>query len=981
MPEPLLVEETEPLGVEHFGAFVAEVHTVPGSENRREPFPWQSALLRRVVEHGWPSVVDVPTGLGKTSVLDVAVFAAALGARDARRRIFFVVDRRIVVDEAYEHATAIADALANPRGPVTSKVAAALRVPGDERVLDVTRMRGGVTWDWLWVERPDRYAIVTGTVDQVGSRLLFRGYGVGENLRSVDAALVGTDSLIIVDEAHLVEAFRRTLTDALAADHSEDLASLPRPLVVAMSATSGQADGVHGITADDEQHEIAGRRLRAPKRWHLVEVPTSKRKAAEDVPAALAAIASQFAPSGVVGVVVNTVARARAVFNLVRGRGLPAVLLTGRSRPVDRDYLLARYYDRIRAGRSRNGAESLIVVATQTVEVGANVDFDALVSESAPLSSLVQRIGRLNRLGEAPEAPAIVVHDTSVDEKDPVYGPARLATWKYLVARMPAERYSSRWRLGPDLLGADASPLELRAMVRTLPPEVDEATRPPKVYVPVLWPETLDSWARTSPTPQPDQPVEPYLHGIDGQRRPVTLVWRSGLDRVDPQEWGRIVDAMPPRAEESLEVDVSAVRRWLTGTGADPHTSDLDAPASPDADEEEAVSGRQVLRYVKRGESVVITPDQIKPGDVIVVPTTYGGCDEYGWDPASDKEVVDMADVAREPRPGAALLLRVGPTLRRLVETHHNTDSVLRAVERLEGLAADRDDADQSVAYHEALRELADALHSDSPSHAGTPLATLVTSMAAAPAEQLVVIRSAPDDTAPGGVDLGYDVLLRTGSPVTDDDTDAGSSAARTPLALDQHEEAVAARAREFAANIGLPDAVVASVEQAGRWHDEGKRDIRFQAMLHGGDMLRAELARYPLAKSGMDPADRVAFQRAQRLSGYPRGMRHEALSARIAAVRVAGRTDLDPELVVHLVASHHGRARPLLPAVVDPAPVKVELETGEVFDSDEVVDWHGPRRFTTLNRRYGRWGLALLEAIVRMADIWCSMRGEGAER
>jgi len=92
---------------EHFPAFFQEVHGW-------EPFPWQQALLHRVVEEGWPRLIDVPTGLGKTAVLDVAVYAALLGSEHARRRIFLVVDRRLIVDQAHEHAARIARALADP---------------------------------------------------------------------------------------------------------------------------------------------------------------------------------------------------------------------------------------------------------------------------------------------------------------------------------------------------------------------------------------------------------------------------------------------------------------------------------------------------------------------------------------------------------------------------------------------------------------------------------------------------------------------------------------------------------------------------------------------------------------------------------------------------------------------------------------------------------------------------------------------------
>jgi CRISPR-associated endonuclease/helicase Cas3 len=174
-----------------------------------------------VIEGGrWPDVVDVPTGLGKTSLIDVAVFAAAARPAAARRRVFFVVDRRLVVDEAYEHARRLQRALRTGATGVCGQVARALRQDGDDPdapALEVTRMRGGLTWSWRWLERPDRHAVVAGTVDQVGSRLLFRGYGGGERLRPIDAALTGRDSLIIVDEAHLAGPFTQTLRDAAGA--------------------------------------------------------------------------------------------------------------------------------------------------------------------------------------------------------------------------------------------------------------------------------------------------------------------------------------------------------------------------------------------------------------------------------------------------------------------------------------------------------------------------------------------------------------------------------------------------------------------------------------------------------------------------------------------------------------------------------------------------------------------------------------------
>jgi CRISPR-associated endonuclease/helicase Cas3 len=153
--------------------------------------------------------------------------------------------------------------------------------------------------------------------------------------------------------------------------------------------------------------------------------------------------------------------------------------------------------------------------------------------------------------------------------------------------------------------------------------------------------------------------------------------------------------------------------------------------------------------------------------------------------------------------------------------------------------------------------------------------------------------------------------------------------------------------------------------------------------MLHDGDACEAALALEPLAKSGMDPTDRLAWRRASRLSGLPAGARHEAWSAALVEehLRAAGSTyPGDTDLLIHLVASHHGYARPLARLVVDLEPRLVEaLVAGEkvAVPSERTVSLEHPARFARLNHRYGRWGLALLETVVRSADMTVS--GEGS--
>ena len=47
------------------------------------------------------------------------------------------------------------------------------------------------------------------------------------------------------------------------------------------------------------------------------------------------------------------------------------------------------------------------------------------------------------------------------------------------------------------------------------------------------------------------------------------------------------------------------------------------------------------------------------------------------------------------------------------------------------------------------------------------------------------------------------------------------------------------------------------------------------------------------------------------------------------------------------------------------------------IVPSERTVSLDHPARFARLNRRYGSWGLALLESVVRCADMTVS--GEGS--
>jgi CRISPR-associated endonuclease/helicase Cas3 len=84
---------------------------------------------------------------------------------------------------------------------------------------------------------------------------------------------------------------------------------------------------------------------------------------------------------------------------------------------------------------------------------------------------------------------------------------------------------------------------------------------------------------------------------------------------------------------------------------------------------------------------------------------------------------------------------------------------------------------------------------------------------------------------------------------------------------------------------------------------------------------------------------------------------------------------EVDFDLVLHLVSAHHGWSRPLAPVAIDTDPIDVQFESDGVLlgarsnHGLERLDSGVSERFFRLVRRYGWFGLAWLEAILRLAD------------
>lgn len=699
------------LAVGEFSEYFREMHG-------NSPFPWQNQLARYLVEkQHWPRVLDLPTGFGKTAALDLAVFHLALEVdrgRDRRTpvRIAFIVDRRLVVDDAFARAQKIEFALRTAQqSTVIWKVAERLRLlaGNDEAPLLARRLRGGIPREDDWARTPVQPTILCSTVDQVGSRLLFRGYGISDSMKPVHAGLMGADCLLLLDEAHLSEPFRQTLNwvDGYRSERwREDKFAAPWGVAL-LTATPGTAtEDVFRPTDEDYAHSILKRRWEVPKPARLIDLAKIKKMKRESnlvdetdtlegqesgqasenrrvnelvqqASAAYKALIEAGLPiHPAIAVIVNRVARARAVFESLKRHlntengedGVEILLMIGPARPVDRGDL-ARELDSIRTGSERKLKKPLVIVATQCIEAGVDIDLDGLITEAAPLDALLQRFGRLNRDGRKIAPYAAIIGDSKADKEDPVYEESIKTTWHLLTENRNND------------VGHKPSPhvdFGLREFKERMPYPFPVEVLAPKLDAPVLLPAHLDLLSQTSPIPIADPEVSLYLHGPNRTADDVTVVWREDVDgeRHSDVETRRLLMLVPPRSGEVIELPVWAVRKWLVTPKAD--FSELtDIPGSP-PENSEGNGKRRVFWWAGDDErSRWIEAAEIRPGCTIVVPTRYGGVDEYGWDPHSTEPALDVAERAAEPFEHRRFAVRIAP---QLFETDEAKDKLAAAI-------------------------------------------------------------------------------------------------------------------------------------------------------------------------------------------------------------------------------------------------------------------------------------------------------------
>lgn len=572
------------------------------------PYRWQERLAEQVLaERQWPDALNLPTGSGKTSAIDIALYALAAAAHEGKfgihpRRIILVVDRRVLVDQAWQHGNRLLERIKTQAelAPVKN----ALDSLSSEQPSSV-RLRGACPTDPQWCRSPDQVQIVASTVDQIGSRLLLRGYGVTPRMRSVEAGLVGQDTLLLLDEAHLAGPFLDTLHHL---ERLEPVRGIPsRRHIVQLSATpAGASATAHfELSADERNDPGLGPRLTARKTLRWSGDRLEQVLATIDAPCVL--------------LVANTVRTALDWFKKTKkdraAHRRNAVvrapfLVTGRMRPLDRQEVLDAVEKRL------DDREPTLVVATQCIEAGVDWDFDAMISECASWDALVQRMGRVNRRGERDDALCFVLPAQRTLTEDteklcPVYG-----------------RYESRtanW-----LEKKDVSPA--RCCPGSMPKAPDGCIRPPD-SAPLLLPEYLDLWSQNR-ADGPAYDVTAFLHGVQ-QDLYAYVVWRN-LDLAEDRSYLEpLLKALPPSSREAAPVRLPELREWL--------------------------GEREAIRV--RAEITIESARNIDVGDTVVVPTGYGGIGSHGVFDGSAGDVSDVSSEAMRDHRGIEFQIHDAPAV------------------------------------------------------------------------------------------------------------------------------------------------------------------------------------------------------------------------------------------------------------------------------------------------------------------------------
>lgn len=896
-----------------------------------EPFGWQSRLFELIVRADFSScsTCRLPTGLGKTSLLTIWLIALAKNPSVVPRRLVYVVNRRTVVDQTTFEAERLRDSL-----PSSPKVEQALRdlcsvVDEDDamfRPLAISTLRGQHADNRQWASDPCRPAIVAGTVDMIGSRLLFDGYRCGFKSKPMQAGFLGTDTLLIHDEAHLEPAFQ-LLCERIQEEQSSGRFPEYQPTrqlkVVALSATTRGAEENKGGEVQSEPFILTPKDLSEPavlkrftaRKWIAFHEVAKEIEIADK----LVDLASKHEDSGkAILVFVRKIADLKKVVQqLAKGRDktLPANVtqLAGPMRGLERERLATKdpVFQRFLPKASRNNNVDVIdgtvyLVSTSAGEVGVNMSADRLISDLTSFESFAQRLGRVNRFGEGDAEVELIAANSIIEKDDESLKPFELSmkrTWSVL-KQLPV---GDNGRMDGSSEALSELPTKL----------VAEAFSPPPKILPVD--ECLfDAWSLTTLSMPmikheiPGRPaIEDWLHGVSENDPPQSqIAWRREVSELTEAvlsnqtrrvDLTRVLEAYPLKPHELLQDRTSRIFDGLKSLVMNFAKHADDGSSNDDLsvwiiDKKGAVT-QESLREIANPEAKANDRKRLESElafKIIVLSEGLGGLDQFGMFTGKFDSMVHH-DVADEC----------------FTEDNHQ----LRLRYRSDNIT------DETQQTQRSMREV------------------------------LRVRKGTVDETDEDPVELVWCVRRR------DLDDESLSIVANEKQLLGSHLASAEVYAKQFVKKLELNSSEGGAVILAAKYHDLGKRRELWQRGIGNDAYVTGDL-NSTWAKSG-------TFQ-----PPINRYYRHEfgSLSDVLEMSDFKQLNESSRELVLHLIAAHHGRSRPHFPLDESFDPERDELTA-------EVISTQCPIRFGRLQRRYGRWQLAWLESLVRAADYLASQQ------
>jgi CRISPR-associated endonuclease/helicase Cas3 len=486
---------------------------------RADPFGFQ---LNFATSADLPSLVRIPTGLGKTAMAVLGWIWRRREAPEALRastprRLAYCLPMRTLVEQTAEAARSWIQAL------------------GLEADIDVHVLMGGED-EPDWDRRPEREAILIGTQDMLLSRALNRGYAMSRYRWPLPFALLHNDCLWILDEVQLMdvgvatsaqlEGFRKAMETIGATQSIWMSATLDPSWLETVDFPAERLASRLELSDDDLANDYVQKLWNAPKQLTRSEAAMGDARACAD-----AVVEAHKAGSKTLAIF-NTVKRAREVHDRLRKqKGLPPVaLIHSRFRQPDRDRHLNALLNE----------PEVIAVSTQVVEAGVDVSATTLLTELAPWASLVQRFGRCNRRGNDENARAIWFDPGDLVEKSKDAAPYEVEDLNEARARLATLD--------------DVSLASLERVEAAMPLRADHVLRRR---------DLVDLFDTTPDLAGNDIDVSRFIRS--GDEHDVKVFWRAF--EGDPEE------QPAPRRDELCSAPVFALREFRNDTAKDKRTT------------------------------------------------------------------------------------------------------------------------------------------------------------------------------------------------------------------------------------------------------------------------------------------------------------------------------------------------------------------------------------------------------------------------